>query len=93
MNDEEFFLEMIETFILGDKRELLETEYGKESWKNYQTYVHALKSTSLNIGAETLSKHAKALELATKEGDYQYVYEHHSEVMAEYGRLLEELNQ
>lgn len=91
MNDEAFFLEMIETYIHGDKREVLAKEYAAESWKDYQTHVHALKSTSLNIGAEKLSEHAKALELAAKDTDYTYIREHHDEVMTEYGKLLTEL--
>ena len=91
MDDEAFFLEMVETYIRGDKREVLEQEYAKESWKNYEIHVHALKSTSLNIGAEKLSEHARALELAAKNGDYQYIHEHHGEVIAEYGELLTEL--
>lgn len=93
MNDEDFFLEMIDTYIKGDKREMLAKEYADESWQNYQVHVHALKSTSLNIGAEALSEHAKALEFAAKGADYQYIREHHDEVMAEYESLLKELSQ
>ena len=92
MNDEAFFLEMIRTYIQGDKRETLEKEYAEESWQDYQVHVHALKSTSLTIGAEKLSEHAKALELAAKNADYQYIHEHHDEVMAEYEKLLTELS-
>ena len=66
-------------------------EYANESWKDYQTHVHALKSTSLNIGAEKLSEHAKALEYAAKDENYQYIRKHHDEVMKEYGELLTEL--
>ena len=46
----------------------------------------------MNIGAETLSEHVKALELAAKEGDCQYICEHHDKVMTEYGELLGELS-
>ena len=91
MNDEAFFLEMVETYIRGEKREVLEKEYAEESWKNYQVHTHSLKSTSLNIGAETLSEHAKALEFAAKEENYPYIREHHAEVMKEYEELLKEL--
>lgn len=93
MNDESFFLEMIKTYIGGDKKEVLEKEYAEEAWKNYQVHAHALKSTSLNIGAETLSEHAKALEFAAKEENYSYIREHHAEVMKEYGELLKELQE
>ncbi|MGN0292364.1 MAG: response regulator [Lachnospiraceae bacterium] len=91
MNEEDFYLEMIDTYILGDKREALAKEYAEESWENYQVHVHGLKSTSLTIGAEKLSEHAKALELAVKNADYPYIQKHHDEVMAEYGELLTEL--
>lgn len=91
MNEEDFYLEIIESFIQEDKRKILNNEYAEESWENYQVYMHALKSTSLTIGADELSGHAKALELAVKEADYPYIHEHHVEVMEEYGRLMEQL--
>ena len=91
MEDEAFYLEIIGTYVEEDKREVLETAYAEESWQDYQTYAHALKSTSLTIGAEELSAHAKALEQAAKDADYQYIREHHAEVMAEYGNLIAEL--
>lgn len=93
MNDESFLLEVIETYVGEDKREELSKEYAAESWKNYQIYIHALKSTSLYIGAEELSEKAKALELAAKDGDYAYIHGHHDEVMGEYKELLGELQQ
>ncbi len=93
MNDESFLLEVIETYVGEDKREKLSKEYAAESWKNYQIYIHALKSTSLYIGAEELSEKAKALEGAAKDGDYAYIHGHHDEVMGEYKELLGELQQ
>ena len=33
MNEEDFYLEMIDTYILGDKREVLAKEYAEESWE------------------------------------------------------------
>ncbi|MBP5180981.1 MAG: response regulator [Clostridiales bacterium] len=41
--------------------------YETEDWKNYVIKVHALKSTSLTIGAKELSEKAKALEFAGRE--------------------------
>lgn len=93
MNDESFLLDIIRTYIEEDKSALLEEEYAEESWKNYQVHIHALKSTSLNIGAEKLSADAKALESAVQSGDYPYIHAHHAEVMSEYEKLLEELRQ
>ncbi len=42
--------------------------YGKKDWKNYEIFVHALKSTSKMIGAADLSEAAKALEAVAAEG-------------------------
>ncbi|MBP3856165.1 MAG: response regulator [Ruminiclostridium sp.] len=91
MDDEEFYIEMMQTYINGDKRKVIAEAYETENWSNYETYVHALKSTSLNIGAETVSAHAKALEFAAKDGNHSYIREHHAEVLAEYGELLDKL--
>lgn len=91
MEDEEFYVEMIETYVEGDKRKLLADAYDAEDWETYETYVHSLKSTSLNIGADMLSGHAKALEFAAKDGNYTYIKEHHDAVMEEYTILLDGL--
>ena len=91
MDDEEFYVEMIETYLNGDKRQLITEAYEAWNLKDYGTYVHALKSTSLNIGAAELSEHAKALELAAKNGDAEYIKAHHSDVLREYSTLLEQI--
>lgn len=60
-----------------------------EDWKTYTVFVHALKSSSLNIGGEQLSKAAKELEHAGKavqasdnaEEDKAFIKEHHKDVM------------
>lgn len=91
MNDENFYLEIIETYIDEDKTDVLEKAYAEEAWKTYQTYAHALKSSSLTIGAEELSGHAKELEQAAKSSDYAFIREHHAQVMEEYAKLLAEL--
>ncbi len=91
MNDEEFYTEMIETYLSSDKRKVLSDAYSSGNWKDYETYVHALKSTSMNIGAVTLSEHAKALEIAAKEGNYGYIGDNHEAVFAEYTALLDSL--
>jgi CheY-like chemotaxis protein/HPt (histidine-containing phosphotransfer) domain-containing protein len=91
LNDEEFFIEMLEVYVRGDRRNEMAEAFETEDWENYETYVHGLKSTSLNIGAAELSEHAKALEYATKDKNYDYIKEHHSEVLEEYGIMLEQL--
>ena len=71
-------------------REIRE-KYKEEDWKNYSILVHALKSTSIGIGATELGEMAKELELAAKEGNISYVQAHHREVMHEYEEVLMEI--
>ena len=91
MEDEELFLEMIDEYLIWETPNELDGYFEAKNWKNYEIAVHALKSTSLNIGAKELSEHAKALEFAAKDSDIEYIKEHHSEVMDEYHKLIEDL--
>lgn len=91
MNDEDFYMEMIADYKIGDKTAKLQAYFEAEDWENYQIHVHALKSTSLTIGAVTLSKDAKALESACKEGNAAYVKEHHNDMMGRYQALLDSI--
>ena len=91
MEDEELFLEMIDEYLIWETPNELDGYFEAKNWKNYEIAVHALKSTSLNIGAKELSEHAKALEFAAKNSDIEYIKEHHSEVMDEYHKLIEDL--
>lgn len=91
MDDEGFYREMIVEFRAGDKSAKLQATFEAEDWENYRILVHALKSTSLTIGATTLSKEAKTLEAACKEGNIRYVKEHHAEVMERYRVLLDKI--
>ena len=91
MDEEDFYIEMMETYLNSDKRQLLSQAYKNEDWGNYETYVHGLKSTSLNIGATELSKNAKALEFAAKDKDTDFIAAHHDALLAEYETLLRKL--
>ena len=85
MNEKEFYVEMLKEYMKSeDKASKIEKFFVEEDWNNYKTIVHALKSTSLTIGAVHLSKEAKALEMAAKEGDMDYIRSHHKDVLEEY---------
>ena len=92
MDDEEFYIEMIKAYIDNDRRPQITEAFETGNWKNYETFVHGLKSTSLNIGAEEISGHAKALELAAKGSDLDFIRAHHRDLLDEYGALLETLS-
>ncbi len=61
----------------------------QKDWKNYTILVHALKSTSLTIGAVRLSNMAKRLEAAGKEKQEKIILESNNEMLKEYERVLE----
>ncbi len=93
MNDEDFYTEIIRTYLDGDKRQVLCDAYSAGNWEDYETYVHALKSISLTIGASALSEHAKALEYAAKDGNIGYIQENHDAFIAEYSDLLDKIRE
>lgn len=90
-DSEEFYREMIVTYIENRKTETLDEAFRKEDWENYRITVHALKSTSLSIGAAALSEQAKALEMAAKENRIEDIRAGHSPMMANYQKLLDDL--
>ena len=98
-SSEELYHEMLELYCSGydEKAENLTEAFAQEDWKNYTIYVHSLKSTSLNIGGERVSKLAKELEFAGRaieesegkaeeeaEEKKEFIREHHQEVMSLY---------
>lgn len=88
---EELYAEIIGMFVEADKQQELCQLFEAEDWKNYQIQVHGLKGTSRSIGADAFSEMAKEVEQAAKNGQIDFVKSHHAELLAEYGRLLEQL--
>ena len=76
----------------------IEEALKNDDWNNYTVFVHGLKSTSLNIGGEQLSKAAKELELAGKairqsehaDENKAFIKEHHDIVMNLYSATIRE---
>ena len=65
----------------------IEKLFNEKDWKNYVIEVHALKSSSLNIGSKQLSELAKELELSGKAGNYAVIEEKNGELMELYRRV------
>lgn len=87
-NSEEFYKEMLHSYLNSGKYKELQKCYQEEDWENYWILVHALKSTSLSIGAAEISKQAMDLEMAAKEGRIADIHAAHDTVMGNYDRLL-----
>lgn len=91
--DGNFFQKMLRMFHAqsGDKRAEIIALYEAANWTDYAIKVHALKSTSLTIGAEALSAQAKELELAGKRGDEDFIRANHPALMDAYDAVCTQL--
>lgn len=90
-DNEEFYREMLMSYLDSSKYADIRNAYDSGDWENYRILVHAMKSTSLSIGAVDLSKGFRGLELAAKEGNISLIREEHEHVMGAYRQLLEQL--
>ena len=87
-NNEDFYREMLQSYLKNNRKEEIRKSFSEEDWETYRIAVHALKSTSLSIGATALSEAAKGLEQAAKENKIDKIKEDHAGVMEEYEYLL-----
>ena len=92
-NDAGLYGEMIAEYI-GQGEEYgakLAEYYAARDWKNYRTIIHALKNTSLLIGADVFSEKAKKLEYAAKDADEEILLKECEGFHEEYGKLLDRI--
>ncbi len=71
----------------------LEQYLAKEDWENYRIIAHALKSTSMNIGAANLSEVAKKSEFAVKAGNEEEIRNNHEPLLELLEQVLQEAEQ
>ena len=74
-NSEEFFKEMLKVYYEQAQKykKQLPEYYEQSNWQDYAVIVHAIKSTSLTIGASVLSERAKQHEMAAKGNDEEFL--------------------
>ncbi len=84
--DEEAYLSILATYVKNgrDKADYITRLYNKKDWVNYIIEVHALKSSSLMIGAAGLSELAKKMEMAGRAGDYKTISENENALIDMY---------
>lgn len=92
---EELYAEILQSYYTESikYRRRLEEYFTTQNWTDYAITAHALKSTSLGIGATTLSKLAKKQEQAAKSGDSAKVAEGHEEFLKRIEEVLEEIGE
>ena len=92
MEDEEFYREMLQTFLDSPSAMELRRYYEESDFEDYRIKIHAMKSNLANIGAVSVSEMAKQLELALKNDNHvSYVQENHDEFMAVYEKVVSEV--
>ena len=97
-DSEEMYREVLEVYCEMYNEQISEFERMIEQcdWKNYTINIHALKSNSLNIGAEPLSKRCLELEKAGKaitsgidpDANIKFIRNNHPETMKLYGEII-----
>jgi HPt (histidine-containing phosphotransfer) domain-containing protein len=92
-NDVGIYKEMVEEYLDqgDDYRSKLEMYYNERDWKNYRTVIHALKNTSLLVGAVSFSEKAKMLEHAASDVNEEILLKECESFHEEYGMLLDKI--
>ncbi len=85
------YIQILEIYYIDSKRKLayLQELLAAEDYRTYGIEVHALKSASASIGAMTLSAQAKAQEKAVNEGNYAFIRDEGTGLLACYRELGE----
>lgn len=91
--EEDFYMEMLDTFQKHSREKEVEmvSLYKAANWEDYIIKVHALKSTSLTIGAEEISDLARAIEQAGKAGDMEYIHRNHLKLLLQYEEVCKSI--
>lgn len=89
-NSMEIYRQILTVYLNGglEKAAKIKNLYEQKDWKNYVIEVHALKSSSLSIGAKELSELAKEMEYAGKAGNYQAIHEKTEEMLTLYDAVI-----
>ena len=89
MDDDEFYMELLETYVNGakEKEDTIRQSFESKDWKNYQVAVHGLKSSSRTIGADQLADLAYAQEMAAKGQDVPAMEAGVEELLKTYGEV------
>lgn len=90
-NNEDMYKEMASVFSSQGEKYInnLSQYYEAHDWQGYKIIAHALKSTSLVIGAAAFSEHAKKLEAAAKEGNEEVLLAEGEAFLEEYKIILD----
>ena len=94
IGNEDVFWSILKDYcrIIPQKIKLIQEYYDTQNWKGYTIEVHALKSSSRQIGAAGLAKKAELLEKAGNELDLDTIHANTQEALDEYRHYYEILS-
>ncbi len=92
-DDTGFYKKMLQSYMTNSRISEIKQAYADRNFENYRIFVHAVKGTSLTIGAKELSEHMKSMEFASRDGDISFVDEHHEEYLKEYEEMIERISE
>jgi signal transduction histidine kinase/DNA-binding response OmpR family regulator len=92
-DDTGFYKKMLRSYMTNSRAEEILKAYEERNFENYRIFVHAVKGTSLTIGATELSEHMKSLEYASRDGDIDFVDQHHEEYLREYKDIISKIDE
>lgn len=92
-DSEEFYIEVLKEYVAGNRIQGLKESFAAVDMENYRVHIHAVKSSSLTIGATELSAHAKMLEKAAADKDWEFVKDNHESVLNEYMEILRRIEE
>ena len=90
--DEELYRKMLQSYLDPKRYAAVIEMYEKEDWYNYQIQVHAVKSSSLSVGAKHLSLQAKRLETAARDKDIEYIKGHNESFLRNYQEIFSKID-
>ncbi|MBR1581059.1 MAG: response regulator [Selenomonadaceae bacterium] len=93
MDSKSFFNQMLMMYADAERAEKIQEAFDAGDVKTYQILVHALKSTSMSIGAEAFGERARKLELAAKNNNLDEIRAGHADLMAAYQKLCREISE
>lgn len=93
LDDEDCYLEILGEYVKSAKIDDLCGFFESKDWANYRILIHAVKSTSMTIGAKELSDKALALEIACKDGNEEYILNNHEDCMAMYRNVMKTITE
>ncbi len=91
-DDEEMYEDMLDTYFKQGQIyvQKLPALVEEKDWKNYGIIAHAMKSTSLSIGAKEFSELAKEHEMAGKEENGEWIEKNWEAFYDRYRKVLKE---